>query len=246
MSKNYCGYDHLIILGGIIRESRYFFQILFLPEVNGVAHTLGRWVRYLEARGVHCKVFAPKSKGQDPFGKEVERFHSIPFLLYPECKVAIPRLIYMNKRLKDFEPDLIHVATPFNLGLYGHHFARKHRIPLVASYHTNFEQYLQHYKLSWAERLLQNYLSWFHQYCQKTYVPSPSTLEHLSKQGYNNLEIWGRGIDTNTFAPACNREQVLSRYNIDPSTFALLYVAAWHRRRVSIFYSVHMKRCRAE
>ncbi len=202
------------------------FTDTFIPEVNGVANTLGRWVRYLEARGVNCKVFAPDAKGKDKALCEqvVERFRSIPFFLYPECNLAVPRPLYMSQKLIDFAPTLIHVATPFNLGLFGHHFARKHQIPLVASYHTNFDQYLPHYKLTWVQPLLHNYMLWFHQTCDKTYVPSQSTLEHLLQHGYSNLEIWGRGIDTNAFRPREDRSPILSRYQINPDKFILLYV----------------------
>ncbi|WP_425415654.1 hypothetical protein [Paenibacillus oryzae] len=55
----------------------------------------------------------------------------------------------------------MHVATPFNLGLCGIHYAKKHEILLVASYHTNFDYYLPFYNLGGMEKLLWRYMDGF-------------------------------------------------------------------------------------
>lgn len=201
------------------------FTDTFLPDVNGVAKTLGRWVRFLEARGAEVKVFAPQSPSAEVTDQlMVERFYSIPFLLYPECRMAIPNPVNLRRTLKAFSPDLIHVATPFNLGLLGLHYAKKHHVPLVASYHTHFDQYLTYYKLQWMEPMLWRYMLWFHQECRKIYVPSESTREHLKERGLHNLEIWSRGVEVSRFHPFVDRNEVLRACNIDPSKFVLLYV----------------------
>jgi len=203
------------------------FTDTFLPDVNGVARTLGRWAEYLEKNGASCRVFAPHSdneNGSDYNNTMVERFYSIPFLLYPECKLAIPNPILIKRALKEFKPDLIHVATPFNLGLYGLHYAKKHNIPIVASYHTHFDQYLQYYKIQWVESMLWKYMTWFHQACRKVYVPSESTLKHLEHKGFHGLEVWSRGVDVSRFHPEVDRAAVLRRYGVSEEDFVLLYV----------------------
>ncbi|MCI3920670.1 glycosyltransferase family 1 protein [Paenibacillus sp. TRM 82003] len=201
------------------------FTDTYLPEVNGVAKTLGRWAAYLESQGIPCKVFAPTAEQRElPERSAVERFFSVPFLLYPECKFTIVNPLNVKKALREFRPTLIHVATPFNLGLYGSHYARKHDIPLVASYHTHFDQYLSYYKLQWMEPMLSKYMSWFHADCKKVYVPSRSTLEHLNTKGFPELEIWSRGIRTDQFRPDVDREAALASFGLDPNKFTVLYV----------------------
>lgn len=205
------------------------FTDTFLPDVNGVARTLGRWVDYLQSSGVPCKVFAPHSvhgSGGTPYDRMVERFAGIPFLLYPECRMAIPNPLQLRRLLDDFAPTLIHVATPFNLGLLGIRYAKKRHIPLVASYHTHFDQYLHYYKLPWMENVLWRYMAWFHQECRRIYVPSQSTLTHLAAKGFRGLEVWSRGVDVARFKPqaAVGRVHIRARYGIAPDTFVLLYV----------------------
>lgn len=221
------------------------FTDTYLPEVNGVAKTLGRWVNYLESRGIACRVFAPES-GDDSEDKPdrdfVHRFYSIPFLLYPELKLAIPNPFQIRKALREFEPTIVHAATPFNLGLFGLRYARKNNVPIVASYHTHFDQYLQHYKIQWVEPTLWRYMHWFHTDCRRIYVPSPSTKAYLEQKGMRGLEVWSRGVDTELFRPVSDREKILHKWNIPSDSFVLLYVGrlapeksvevllrAWHK-----------------
>ncbi|MCK9860420.1 glycosyltransferase family 1 protein [Paenibacillus sp. ATY16] len=205
------------------------FTDTFEPDVNGVARTLGRWTDYLKRQGAEVLVLAPDPATGKQSGKQttsVERFASLPFFLYPECRLALPNPIHIRRALKEFNPTIIHVATPFNLGLCGIHYARKLRIPLVASYHTHFDQYLPFYNLQWMAKLLWRYMEWFHQDCRSIYVPSRSTYEDLKEKGWDDgrLEVWSRGIDTEAFHPSVNREEWLLRHGIDNDRFVVLYV----------------------
>src|SRR5690606_33390663 len=102
--------------------------------------------------------------------------------------------------------------------------ARKRGIPLVASYHTHFDQYLSYYKLQWMEPVLMKYMSWFHADCRKVYVPSASAARHLAPYRFPELEIWGRGIDPELFRPGADRGAVLRSFGVDPDRFVVLYV----------------------
>ncbi|HZG77354.1 MAG TPA: glycosyltransferase family 1 protein [Paenibacillus sp.] len=201
------------------------FTDTYVPEVNGVAKTLGRWAEFLESQGIPCKVFAPTAEERFAADRSsVERLFSVPFLLYPECKFALPNPIQTKKALRDFEPTIVHVATPFNIGFIGSHYAKKRGIPLVGSYHTHFDQYLSYYKLQWMEPVLMKYMSWFYADCQKIYVPSRSAMEHLRPYGFPETEIWGRGIRADQFNPDVDRDAALRSFGVDPASFVVLYV----------------------
>lgn len=209
------------------------FTDTYAPEINGVARTLSRWTQYLERQGVHCRVFAPEpslSGGHGmPADSPVERFASLPFFLYPECRLAFPSLSYVSKSLRSFKPDLVHVATPFNLGLCGIHYARKFDIPLVASYHTNFDHYLSFYNLQWMEKLLWRYMEWFHRDCSSIFVPSMTTLSSLADRGWDasRMKLWTRGVDPAAFypnlKPDLERASFLERQGLSDCSFLALY-----------------------
>ena len=185
----------------------------FLPQVNGVTNTLDKLLKYLEKKGHQYKMFAPEDE-KEYFYHNVERFKSIKFWLYPECRFSLPNYFQMHSTLRKFQPDIIHLVTPFNIGLGGLQYALKYHIPLVSSYHTNFTKYLYYYNLSFLESVIWKYFYWFHSFCSKNYCPSVNTMQELKKQGFKNLEIWDRGIDVSLFSPANRNEELREKLGI--------------------------------
>ncbi|MDQ0245968.1 glycosyltransferase involved in cell wall biosynthesis [Bacillus fengqiuensis] len=190
------------------------FTDTFAPDINGVANTLKRFTDYLKMKDIPFRVFAPEGTNDDLFSAHIHRFASLPFFLYPECRLALPNMLKIKASLQDFQPDIIHVATPFNMGLCGLHYAKKMNIPIVGSYHTDFDQYLKYYDLEFLSSLLWKYMNWFHRSLRCIFVPSPSTKEHLQPHGFTNVSIWSRGVDTALFHPYYDRFDVRIKYNI--------------------------------
>ncbi|WP_175987576.1 glycosyltransferase family 1 protein [Bacillus sp. Marseille-Q1617] len=193
------------------------FSDTYHPQVNGVAKTLKRLTDYFEKRGIEYKVFVPETeegKGQYP---NVHSFTSFPFLFYPECRTAIANPHAIERQLKEFSPDLIHVTTPLTMGLIGVRCAKKMNIPLVASYHTHFDFYLDYYRMTWLSPLLWKYMKWFHSTARRIFVPSIDTKKHLESKGFQHLSIWSRGVDCETFSPSKRTKELNEK-------FTLLYV----------------------
>ncbi|WP_243524921.1 glycosyltransferase family 1 protein [Bacillus pseudomycoides] len=199
------------------------FTDTFTPQVNGVAKTLDRLTCYFQKQNIAYAVFAPQHTAEDDFVANVNKMRSIPLkILYPECRFAFPTP-RIKRELLNFQPDLIHVATPFNMGLCGMYYAKKLNIPLVGSYHTDFDAYLQYYKIEFFSNMLWNYLKWFHSHMQKNFVPSLETLQQLTKKGFQSLYIWGRGVDCSLFHPAYNKDVFRKKYNIT-APYILSYI----------------------
>ncbi|WP_316571373.1 glycosyltransferase family 1 protein [Neobacillus sp. YIM B06451] len=188
------------------------FTDTYYPDVNGVARTLKRLADYLEEHNISCKIFAPKTP-TEYVADNLHQFTSLSVFLYPECRLAFPNLNQVKAELERFSPDLIHVATPFNIGLCGSYFAKKLNIPLVGSYHTDFDKYLKYYNLQFLSKYLWKYMAWFNKPFQKIYVPSTETLNQLQRHGFSNLELWGRGVDCNLYHPDYNKLSGRMRYN---------------------------------
>ncbi|ART77720.1 glycosyltransferase family 4 protein [Sutcliffiella horikoshii] len=190
------------------------FTDTFAPDVNGVAKTLKRFTNYLDNKGLEYRVFAPESTNKDLFSSQVHRFASLPFFLYPECRLALPNMLSVKAELLKFKPDLIHVATPFNIGLCGLHYAKKLDIPVVGSYHTDFDKYLEYYDLQFLTKVLWSYMRWFHRPLRKIFVPSTDTQNHLNKHGITNTAIWPRGVDCSIFYPRTSSQLLKNKFNI--------------------------------
>lgn len=199
------------------------FTDTFVPQMNGVALTLGRFTDYLNRRGIEHLVFSPKSTADMVYSDPIRPVTSIPFFLYPECRLALPNLAAIRTELNRFQPDLLHLATPFNLGLCGLHYARKHRISHVASYHTHFDRYLTYYHMKPAIPLYWSYMKWFHHSCDATFAPSRDTLDILQEQGMDRLLLWSRGVDCSLYTPEKKSLDVRERYGIT-APYLFLYV----------------------
>ncbi|WP_394231431.1 glycosyltransferase family 4 protein [Niallia oryzisoli] len=200
------------------------FTDTYYPDINGVARTLKKFTDHLSYRQIDFRVFAPKPPSIEYVAEHIHRFESLSFFLYPECRLALPNVMKIKMELESFSPDLIHVATPFNLGLCGIYFAKKLEIPLVGSFHTDFDQYLAFYDLQLLSKWVWNYMAWVHNQFQTTFVPSNETLMHLKQRNFKNLKIWPRGVDCQLFHPLYEKDTVRKKYGLSKK-YLLLFVS---------------------
>lgn len=175
---------------------------------DGVSLTLNRLVRYLLENDVDVLIFGPTipEPALDHAGTLIP-VPSIPAPGRPEYRVSVSFPKRARKKLEEFDPDLIHIASPDILGHKALKWALKKKKPVVSSYHTHFTSYLKYYRLSLVEPLLWRYLSWFYRNCRQLYVPTPSMTDVLREKGIEcDMKIWARGIETDRFSPEMRSE----------------------------------------
>lgn len=170
---------------------------------DGVAITLNRLVAYLEKRGIAVLVFSPTAKV--PAMAHVGELISVPSIPVPfhtEYRFALGFPKSKQQKLRDFKPNLFLLAAPDRLGQRALDVAKEMGVPAVASYHTRLDTYLKFYRLGFLENWGRNYLRRFYTRCRMVYPPSQSMADILREQGIaTNLEVWGRGIDSELFNP---------------------------------------------
>ena len=170
---------------------------------DGVSLTLNRLVGFLEEKGVPVIVFGPTV--DEPAFKHNGEFVSVPSVPMPgrsEYRVTVGFPDSAQRRLRKFNPTLVHLATPDLLGFRAMRWAQANEIQIVSSYHTHFTSYLKYYNLEMLEMLGWKFLIWFYSQCKHVYVPSPSMADELTNQGIDNgVRIWARGVYTDRFHP---------------------------------------------
>lgn len=199
------------------------FTDTYVPDTNGVAGTLHRLSNQLNRKGIEHLLLTPQSVIEGNHAAPARSVTNIPFFLYPECRIALPNRRSIHQELKAFQPDLLHIATPFNMGLLGLRYALKHQLPHVISYHTHFDRYLEYYRLNSIIPLYWKYIQWFHRACDSTLAPSQETLNSLQSKGIQRLKLWSRGIDCSLYSPDKRSSDIRTRYNIT-APLTLLYV----------------------
>jgi phosphatidylinositol alpha 1,6-mannosyltransferase len=201
---------------------------------DGVALTLNRLVGYLLAHSVEVLVFAPVTR-VPAFAHQgrLVPVPSIPLPGRPEYRMTFGLGGAARRELRDFAPDIIHLAVPDYLGHAALRFAQAQGIPAVASYHTRYETYLRHYwHLAPLEGRLTKLLRRFYGACREVYVPSESTREVLLADGLrDNFKPWPRGIDTTRFDPAKRSSAWRTQHGIGEDELVILHVSRLVREK---------------
>ncbi|WP_078288644.1 glycosyltransferase family 1 protein [Mycobacterium sp. D16R24] len=185
----------------------------FLPNVNGVSNSVLRVLEHLRRTGHEAVVIAPDTpRGQPPAGAEHDGVpvHRVPAIMFPKVStlplgVPQPRMVRI---LRDFAPDVVHLASPFVLGYGGLRAAQHLDIPTVAVYQTDVAGFADSYGAGFAARAAWRWTKHLHGRADRTLAPSSSAMEGLAAHGIPRVFRWSRGVDIERFAPSARDEQL--------------------------------------
>lgn len=210
---------------------------------DGVALTLNRLVRWLLERGDDVRVICPEPSA-DRFMEPSGRVIGVPavsWFLQPEYRAAVP--LRFRRALERFDPQVVHLATPDFLGMFGLRWARRRGIPAVASFHSNIMSYLQYNgpqqilaRSGWRQ------LAKFYDRCDQVFVPSESMASELAARGVGETyRLWERGIDTDRFDPSFRSENFRRKWGLDPELPVIAFVARlrWEKGLRTLVSALH-------
>ena len=119
---------------------------VYFPRVNGVSTSIQTFSKELSSMGCQVTLIAPDygQSAAEPF--EIIRVPSRYLPLDPEDRILrVSALRRLRPALAGRGFDLLHIHTPFIAHYSGLALARRLGLPVVESYHTFFEYYLDHY-----------------------------------------------------------------------------------------------------
>lgn len=197
----------------------------FPPEVNGVANTLGRLCQGLRERGHRLQLVRPRQADDTaPNDDQLLLTRGWPLPGYAGLQWGHSSLHKLLRRWQRNRPDVLYIATEGPLGLSALRAARRLGIPVVSGFHTNFQQYSDHYGFGLLTRLLTGYLRWFHNRSRLTLVPSPSQRLELQRRGFERLELLARGVDGQLFHPARRSAALRAEWGLGEDEIVVLHV----------------------
>ena len=118
------------------------FTDTYPPFINGVSTSCYNLANSLKAHGHKVLVVAPRTTDgpllyEDGViwitGLEAKNFYGY--------RLAKPFDSKAYEIIKEFKPDIIHNQTDLTIGIFARSVAKKLNIPLVYTYHTNYEDY---------------------------------------------------------------------------------------------------------
>jgi 1,2-diacylglycerol 3-alpha-glucosyltransferase len=182
-----------------------FFTNTYLPFVAGVALSVDLFQRYLRALGDRVVVYAPEYDRPAQNEDGVQRLPSIRQFLHSDFSVPLPLAggTFMDFGKELF--DVVHVHHPFLLGEMGLRLARQHRLPLVFTYHTLYEEYTHYVPLNerMARKTIIRHCIDFAELCDLVIAPTRDIRRMLRERGVQTpIEVLPTGVERKQFARA--------------------------------------------
>jgi len=174
----------------------------FLPVVNGVTNSVLRVVEHLRRAGHEVLVIAPGLDGPTEYeGARVVRIPAVDLPVVSSMPVGVPSRRVLTA-LREFAPDVVHLAAPFVVGFRGLNAARRLGIPTVAVYQTDVAGFASSYGLGLTARAAWRWTCRLHGQADRTLAPSSWATEALRERGVPRVHQWARGVDTSRFTPS--------------------------------------------
>ena len=170
---------------------------------EGANQALNRLVAYLETKGHRVRVYSPvtETPAFEPEG-ELIPVPSVQLPVRGEFRLALGIPAAIRSDVRGFAPELVHVSTPDILDTRAQTLAKEMGVPVVASMHTRFETYFEHYGLGWARPLAEAHLRRFYRRSDHVLAPTPGIVEEMKRlRGDQQVSLWSRGIDRDRFDP---------------------------------------------
>ncbi|MGC8538911.1 MAG: glycosyltransferase [Candidatus Micrarchaeia archaeon] len=210
-----------------------FYSDDYLPAVDGVVTSILNFKKGLEKKGHTVYIF---TAGDGDHRKKYERDNvfvtkGIKFAPYPQYRVAVFPYLASLKAVK-LGVDLVHIQTPFTVGLGGLITAKMMNYPVVGSFHTllNHKEIISSYypKNRFVKNIMNkymwSYMRFVYNRCDSTIAPSKSIEKLLRSKRIKNVHMLPNGIDTSIFNQKADGSAIRARYGIKDSEKVVLYL----------------------
>lgn len=202
---------------GIVTET-------YPPEINGVALTVQGLEHGLRQRGHEVETVRPRQQvdAAHPAATLLVRGAALP--RYPGLRFGLPATRVLERHWRMTRPDAIYVATEGPLGWSALRAARRLGIPAATGFHTRFDDYVRSYGAPWLQGTALRWMRHFHNGAQATLVPTRELQGFLQDQGFHNVVLLPRAVDTRAFHPDHRDPALRAEWGLDDDALAVIHV----------------------
>jgi len=205
-----------------------FFSDSYRPYTSGVVISLETFKKELTALGHNIYLFVPSYPNYQEKEDNIFRFKAVPAPTNPDFTIALPLSWRAKSVIRRFQPDIIHVHSPFMLGQLGARYARQLNVPLVFTFHTLYEEYVHYVPL--APKITKKTTRYFcRNFCNKCdliIVPTAEIGKYLKGLGVTTpVKKVPTGINMEDFTvQSTNGSWLRKNYDIAAEERLLLFV----------------------
>ena len=186
-----------------------YFTNFYLPVVNGVARSVQLFREAFTAMGHNVFVFAQEDDYEDtePF---IFRYPSLRLPGSVDIPTALPVSPFVDQLIPKLKLDIIHTHHPVLLGQTAAAKARDYNLPLVFTFHTQYQEYTHYFPIpqetvqEFIKSRVINWLRDFMRKCQHIVIPSESMRSILINEYglVDRFTIIPTGIDLTPYKKA--------------------------------------------
>lgn len=210
---------------------------VYFPRINGVSTSIETFRYDLAEQGINVTLIAPHYPQLHDL-HAIQRVPSRKVPFDPEDRLMQWHpLLEKLKQAGQQDIDLIHIQTPFVAHYAGLRAKRMFDVPVIATYHTHFEEYIHHYMPVMPRALLRfvarNLARSQCNALDAVVVPSVAMRDTLTSYGVSTpLHILPTGIPISQFA-AGNGTEFRRRHGIaDAAPLALFVGRVAHEKNI--------------
>ena len=180
------------------------FSDTYFPQLNGVATSIRTLATALEERGHHVYIFTPSDPRcyEDYDTLNICRLPSIPVRFVQGYRAGYVFSPFLVKKIISLDLDIIHTQTEFCLGALGRFISTTQGIPLVHTYHTQYEDYVHYIGGGHiiSKRMVQDLSGVYCNNATAVIAPTRKTEQLLKSYGVTKpISIIPTGINTSNF-----------------------------------------------
>lgn len=202
---------------------------VYFPRINGVSTAIQTYREALAAHGVTVSLIVP-DYGQVDAQPWITRVAARVVPGDPEDRLARWGALRDAVDCAVGEGcDLVHIQTPFAAHYAGSRAARRHGVPVIATYHTLFEEYLKHYAplvpSAWLRGLARTFSRRQCNALDAVIVPSRAIEQRLESYGVSApMHVLPTGIPLPAPVADAGRSAFRQRFGIDATRPVALFV----------------------
>lgn len=204
-----------------------FFMDDYYPSMNGVIEVMDNYAKRLVKMGHEVVVVVPKidKKYKDNFSYKVIRLPSVRVkkIGYNAATVKLNKIIERKVAKEEF--DIIHIHSPFLVGSFGVSIAKKLKIPVVGTMHTQFDKDIKKIvRFNFLSKSVLTTIARIYNKCDRNFAVNNKTAEvYKSYKVKKTPLVMITGTDM-TYLHADINDEVNKKYNLEKDEIVFLFV----------------------
>lgn len=174
------------------------FNDSFPPVLDGVTLTVENYVRWLTAMGLKTCVVTPwNPEVPDHDNFDLYRYFSLSIASRKPYRYGYPKLDpFIWSKLRRVPFALVHSHCPFSSGRLALYAAKKHDVPLIATFHSKYRTDLEHSLPQWLVKKIMKRIMAFFEAADEVWIPQARVEDTVREYGYKGpLTVVENGID---------------------------------------------------